>query len=361
MKPVRLAIVGGGHLGRIHTRLAGGLDEVRLVAVAEPDAAAAGRLREEFGCQVVPDVHELTGQIDAAIIASPTHTHFEIANRLLGQGCHLLIEKPVTLTMAEADQLIALAHRRQQVLQVGHVERFNPAFEMARRILPTARYLEASRMSGYTFRSTDVGVVHDLMIHDIDLVASLVSSPLVDTRAIGVAVFGPHEDIAQARLEFADGTVANLTASRCSFQPARQISWFSEDGFVAANLADGTLQSVQRSEQIDPAQHRDVAEMDESRQCQVREELFGSVLPRQNHSVKPQNAILEEQKDFLRAIQTGQLPRVTGRDGRRAVAIAQSILDSIAQHRWQHGNTQRVGHQASTLQLLPLGSGRRAG
>ncbi len=361
MNPVRLAIVGGGHLGRIHTRLASQQDDVSLVAVVEPDARAGHRLRDEFACQVVSELGQLADPVDAAIVASPTETHFEIANRLLARGCHLLVEKPLTTTAAQADQLIAAASRHQRVLQVGHVERFNPAFEQARQILPTARYIEARRMSGYTFRSVDVGVVHDLMIHDIDLTCALVPSPLVETRAVGIAVFGPHEDIAQARLEFADGTVASLTASRCSFQPARQISWFGEKGFVAADLASGTLQSVGCSSMIDGSQPRDVSQLPPDAQHQVREALFENVLPRQQHAVEPQNAILQEQRDFLQAIRLGRQPRVSGRDGRRAVAVAQSIVDAIGQHRWQDGNTTRIGHQASRVQLLPVESGRRAG
>lgn len=360
MNLLKLAVIGGGHLGRIHTRLAGNLSNTELVAVVEPDPDTGSRLNEEFGCRVVSNVGNISGQFDAAIIASPTHTHFQIAKNLLNQGCHLLIEKPVTTTAAEADQLIAASDRHDLVLQVGHVERFNPAFEQAVKVLPRARYLEARRMSGYTFRSIDVGVVHDLMIHDIDLVCSLIPSPLVDTRAVGIAVFGPHEDIAQARLEFADGSVANLTASRCSFQPDRSISWFSESGFVSADLAAAKLTAVNRGS-INPDTQRDVADLDEVTREQVRERLFDNVLPKQMHEVESQNAIQLEQQDFVDAIRNSRLPRVSGRDGRRAVSIAQSILDSIAHHRWQEGHSQLMGHQASPIKLLPVNPGRLAG
>jgi predicted dehydrogenase len=267
----------------------------------------------------------------------------------------------MTTTAPQADHLIQLAERHGLVLQAGHVERFNAAFEHAVARLPVARYFEATRASCYTFRSTDVGVVLDLMVHDIDLVCSLTSSPLVDARGTGIAVFGPHEDMAEARLEFADGTVANLRASRCSFQPCRQVAWYSEDGFVSADLAAGTVQSVGVSPAISPDTPRDVQEMKPAMRQAVRDDLFGSVLPLETVEVPPQNAIECEHRDFVHSIRTGAAPRVSGRDGRRAVAIAQSIIESINQHRWSDGTAHRTGAQTRRISLLPQADKRRAG
>ncbi len=353
MNSLRLAVIGGGHLGKIHVRLARELPDVELLAVVEPDAAAARRLEDEFNCRVVDDVAAIERAVDAAIIAAPTQTHFQIATGLLSKGVHTFVEKPITTTAPQADHLIHLAERNHVVLQVGHVERFNPAFEQAAREVPVARFFEATRASVYTFRSTDVGVVHDMMIHDIDLVCSLTRSPLVDARATGVAVFGPHEDIAEARLEFADGTVASLRASRCSFQAARQVAWYGEKGYVSADLAAGRLQTVGLSPLVDLGSHRNVEALGSEPCTAIREDLFGSVLPRKTHEVKPQNAIAAEQRDFLQAIRTGQPPRVSGRDGRRAVSIAQAVVESINEHRWADGSGHRVGAQTQRLSILP--------
>ena len=250
MSLTKVAVIGGGHLGRIHARLLKQNPGVRLIGVADVLPESRQALAAELAIPTYDDYRKCLAEADAVVIATPTATHYAIAVDLLSQGIHCLIEKPLTNTTPQADHLIQLADHHQAVLQVGHVERFNPAFEKAAATLPNPRYLEAQRMSSYTLRSVDVGVVIDLMIHDIDLIGSLVDSPLVETRAVGVSVFGPHEDIAQARLEFANGTVANLTASRCSFQPTRAISWFNEQGFVSADLSCGELQHVGLSEML---------------------------------------------------------------------------------------------------------------
>lgn len=354
MNKLRIAVVGGGHLGRIHTRLLKNNPLVELVAVADTSPVSRGKIEKEFQIETTDEYRDLFNRIDAAVIATPTASHYKIAIDFLTRGIHTLIEKPVTNTTPQADHLIQLADKNNAVLQVGHVERFNPVFQQARQALPNPRYLEASRMSGYTFRSVDVGVVMDLMIHDIDLIVSLIDSPLVETRAIGVSVFGPHEDIAQARLEFANGSVANLTASRCSFTPARTISWFSEQGYVSADLSSGEFQHVQLSEMIDTSSTRDVFNFDARQEDTIKTKLFDTVLPKTTTVVDPQNAIECEHNDFVRAVEGNRVPIVTGRHGRRAVSIAQAIVDSIEQHRWQDGTTQRTGAQGQPIHLLPL-------
>lgn len=354
MSQLRIAVVGGGHLGRIHTRLLNANPVFDLVAVADTSPVSREKIADEFHVETVDDYRELLNRIDAAVIATPTASHYKIGIDLLTRGIHTLIEKPVTNTTPQADHLIQLSDRTNAVLQVGHVERFNPVFEKAAASLPNPRYIEAQRMSGYTFRSIDVGVVMDLMIHDIDLIVSLVSSPLVETRAVGVSVFGPHEDIAQARLEFANGTVANLTASRCSFKPVRSISWFSEHGYVSADLSSGEFQRVQLSDMVDTSVTRDVFNLDARQEETIKTKLFETVLPKTCTTVAPQNAIECEHNDFANAIRGNRVPRVTGRHGRRAVSIAQSIVESIEQHRWQDGPTQRTGAQGQPINLLPL-------
>ena len=362
MNQLKVAVIGGGHLGRIHTRLLNQNPRFDLVSVADTEDSTREKLAAEFGVETTNDYHSLVGKIDAAVIATPTASHYAIAKDLLANGIHVLIEKPVTNTTAQAEHLVALAAEKNLTLQVGHVERFNPAFQEARRLIKRPRYIEANRMSGYTMRSTDVGVVLDLMIHDIDLVVSLVNSPLMESRAIGVSVFGPHEDIAQARLEFEDGTVANLTASRCSFEAARTISWFSEEGFVSADLAAGKVQQVSLSSMIETNEFRDIQQRDASQISAIQSGLFSQVLPTENVAVEPLNAIECEHLDFADAMQNQCSPTVTGHHGKRAVEIAESICQAIDQHRWQDGDAQRTGAQALKADLLsmPASPQRRA-
>ena len=183
------------------------------------------------------DFRELVGEIDAAVVATPTFTHHAIASELIRGGVHVLVEKPIAPNVREADELVQLARRRHVVLQVGHVERFNPGLVSVERRLAEPKFIEARRQSGYTFRSTDVGVVLDLMIHDIDVALSLVKSPVVQVDALGVSVMGDHEDMVSARLRFANGAVANLTASRMSYAPARTMQVFTATGFASIDFA----------------------------------------------------------------------------------------------------------------------------
>ena len=237
MTKLRVAVIGAGHLGRIHTRLLKTQSEVDLVAVADPSPSAQQQIIDEFEVNVVSDYRKLIDQIDAAVVATPTRMHFEIANELLNANIHTLIEKPLTDSVSDARELAHAAEENGCVVQVGHVEQFNPAIQSALGLVGQPKFIQATRMSGYTFRSTDIGVVHDLMIHDIDLINSMFEGELVETRATGVSMFGHNEDVAHARLQFSCGGVANLTASRCSFQAERTFQIFGSDGFAYADLA----------------------------------------------------------------------------------------------------------------------------
>jgi predicted dehydrogenase len=348
MKNLRLAIIGGGHLGKIHARLAAALPDTQIVAVVETNPVAARTIASELGLTVSANLAEVEREIDAAIIATPTMTHFQIASRLLKRGIHLLVEKPFTATAPQADQLVDLAAAKNLIVQVGHVERFNPSFEQAVALMPHARHVEARRCSGYTFRSSDIGVVHDLMIHDIDLVCSLTESALVEVRATGVAVFGPHEDIAEARLQFADGTVACLKASRCSFDPARRFAWYSEDGYIDVDLSAGKIRVASIPSTFCRKSHRDVSALDTPDRNRIRDNLFSEVFPLQEIVVAPANAIQQEQQEFVHSIRTGKAPRCDGRAARRAIAIAQDIVDCISRHKWCDGENVRIGAQTES-------------
>jgi predicted dehydrogenase len=227
MTPLRLAVIGAGHLGRIHARIAAGIDEIKLVAVADPVAQCRDAAAAEGKTRAVADYRELIGEIDAAILATPTNTHHTIGVELLSSGIPLFIEKPLTTNAAAADELVNLARKQGLVLQVGHVERFNPALTWVASEVHDPKYIEATRTSGYSFRSTDIGVVLDMMIHDLDIVLAFANSAVKHVQALGISVLGGHEDMATARLTFASGCIAQLTASRVSFQQQRTMNIFT--------------------------------------------------------------------------------------------------------------------------------------
>ena len=246
MNQIRVAVIGAGHLGKIHARLISSIESVRLVAIADPCDVALKNVSDMMPADVarVHDYRKLVGQIDAAIIATPTRFHFGIAADLLQSGIHLLIEKPMTDSVTDAQTIVEMADRYNCVVAVGHCEQFNAAIQTALKEIGTPKFIQASRLSGYTFRSTDIGVVHDLMIHDIDLVNSMFMGQVVETRATGISIFGNHEDIAQARIQFSCGGIANLTASRCSFSSERSFQVFGTDGFARVDLATHQIDVV---------------------------------------------------------------------------------------------------------------------
>ena len=343
MNRVRVAVIGAGHLGKIHTRLLHSQpDQVQLVGVADPSPEAQRAVLNQAEIQVVSDYRKLIPEIDAAIIATPTRFHHAVAMDLLQNGIHTLIEKPLTDSVADAEELVEVAQSNDCVVQVGHVERFNPAIATALRQVGTPKFIQASRTSTYTFRSTDVGVVHDLMIHDIDLVNSMFAGTMTESRAVGISVFGHHEDTAQARLEFSCGGVANITASRCSFSPERTIQIFGTDGFAAVNLADSTITAVRIPSWLRQREY-DVLQTTPEQQAWIREQLFQSVLKKKEIAVPTTNAILCEQQDWIESIQNGTTPQVSVQQGAEAVAIAESVLDQINTHRWSDTELRMTG------------------
>lgn len=344
MNRLRVGVVGGGHLGTIHTRLLLQHPDVECIGIADPNPAACHRAEQSFRVATTLDYRSWGGDLDAAIIAAPSQNHYEIAAELLRRGVHLLIEKPLTTATWQADQLVELARQSGAIVQVGHVERFNPAWNAVCHKIGRPQYIEATRHSGYSFRSTDIGVVFDLMIHDLDLVHWLVGSPVTDVQAFGTTILSRDEDFAQARLQFECGTVANFSASRCSSTASRVIRLFGSQGFATIDLANHSAEVIE----ISPTA-ADVRLMGDSLSAEqkqkYRDEMFSSVLPRSTLTVEPCNAIFEEQKDWIEAIRNGQTPRVDIFAGRHAVALAESITQAIS----------RCG-QLEHPSLLPLNS-----
>lgn len=342
MSKVRVAVVGAGHLGKIHARLLGQLPQAELIGIVDPLDSVRTEAAAELKTVAYADYRSLLGRIDAAIVATPTRFHHAVAVELLRSGVHVFVEKPITLNVADADNLIATAESHGRVLQVGHVERFNPALVAAEAHIRDPKYIESVRATSFTCRSTDIGVVLDLMIHDIDVVLSLVRDEVTSVASLGAAVLGPNEDWAQARLTFARGCVANLSASRVSSLAQRSLSVTSPTSFTNIDFGAKTAQVIETS----PAVCRgeiDVNGLSIVEKNELKQRLFQDYLPLKHLPIQDCNAILEEQKDFLQAIATGSPVRVTGRAARQALDVAERILAEIAAHRWDGTSNGGIG------------------
>jgi predicted dehydrogenase len=333
MQKLRLAVIGAGRLGGFHAQKLAAFDDVELLAVVDPSAENRNRVAAACHTDALADHRPLLEELDAAVIAAPTCWHHKLAMELLGHGIHLLVEKPICATLAEADQLVATAQRHGALLQVGHVERFNPAFTAAAPQVPNAKYIEAVRSSEFTFRSTDVGVVLDLMIHDIDLVLSLVGNRVRKVDALGISVLGGHEDMANARLQFEGGCVANLSASRVSYASARQMQIWSPRAYAAVDFAARTATLVRPSETLLRRQFA-VEKLSPQQVAHYREHLVDEHLPRECSQFEAVDALALELRDFIDSSRGSRTPRVTGSQARDALSVAEQILACIRRHTW---------------------------
>jgi predicted dehydrogenase len=328
MTNLRIAVIGAGRLGGFHAHKLAARQDVELVAIVDPIEASRERVAAQCHCQSLADYSGLLDRLDAAVIAAPTSLHHRIARECLEAGVPLLVEKPLCTTKTDADELVSIAQRRGVILQVGHVERFNPAFHAAASHLRNPKYIEAVRASGFTFRSTDVGVVLDLMIHDIDLVLSIARSPVRKVEALGASVVGGHEDVANARLEFESGCVASLSASRVSYEAVRRMHVWSPDGFVAVDFAARTATTVRPSETLKNRQFS-VDSLTPEQLEHYRVHFAEEHLPKESQTFDAVDALALELDDFVESIRTPRPPRVTGQAGRDALAVAEQILALI--------------------------------
>jgi predicted dehydrogenase len=351
---LRLAVIGVGHLGKIHAQLLSQVDGAKLVAVVDPIAEARAAAGESLGVPAHADHTSLLGQIDAAIVAVPTRYHHEVAHDLFSHGIHVFVEKPVTLNVGDASGLIADAEERGLVLQVGHVERFNPAFLAAAPHLAEPKYIEATRAGAYSCRSTDVGVVLDLMIHDIDATLALIDDDVTSVHALGAAVFGPNEDWAQARLTFAGGCVANLAASRVAWQAQRTMQVICRECSAQIDFGAKTAKLMRPSSAV-LAGEIDVNRMPPDERARVKAHLFTDYLHLSDLPVVDSNALLQEQREFVAAIRGERAVRVTGQAGRAALDVAERILAQIAAHRWDDAENGPMGPRFKTREPLLSG------
>ncbi len=356
MSKLKLAIIGAGHLGRIHARLAKGNQQVEVVGVVEPVAAARATIASELELPTFEDYRPLIGQIEAAIIATPTVHHYDVTSTLLRAGVHVLVEKPLASTSDQAERLVQIAKRHNRVLQVGHVERFNPSWTAVQSHLGTPKYIDCVRAGAYSGRSTDIGVVHDLMIHDIDLVLSLVRSHVTSVSACGLALLGEREDIAEARVTFANGCIANLKASRVSLEASRRMSIYTTTSMAEIDFAKNESKVVKPCEDIlDREVFLDRLSAEE--RAAAKSTIFTDLFAVQTLPAEPRNAILDEHNDFVLSIRTQASPMVSGEDGAAALSLAGQILDQIANHRWEGESSRpwQIGPMAMPHpKIIPL-------
>ncbi len=334
-RPVRLAVVGVGHLGKIHARLLSELSEAHLVGVVDQDLRRARELGEELGIPYSDQPKALPPEwdLEAISLVVPTAYHCDLGCFYLEKGLHVLIEKPMAKSVEEGERICQAAQRSGCILQIGHVERFNPAVKAIHDLGIRARYLEAERLAPFSFRSTDIGVVLDLMIHDLDLILSFVESPLVDVEAFGGAIFTSAEDLAVARLKFEDGTIARLTANRVALKPSRRMRFFSKESYVSLDFGKKYGLVIKKAPGWD-LHKLNLGEIDTSRIEDLWKFVFEGLLQVQELEMPEENPLKEELRSFVNSVQTGAPPLVDGQVGLRALKAAQMVLESLQSHCW---------------------------
>ena len=309
MKKLRVGVVGAGYLGRFHTEKYARMDDVELVGVVDIDKSQAEEVAGRFNTKAYLHHKHLFGKVDAVSIVVPTPAHFSVAKDFLENNIDVLIEKPMSETTEQADELIDFAKSRNLIIQVGHLERFNPAVVALRDIIKQPMFIESHRLSIYKDRCTDVSVVLDLMIHDIDIILNFVKSEIVNIHAAGIPVISGHVDIANARLEFKSGCVANVTASRISTKNERKIRLFQKDTYISVDFANQGITVIQRNDKVE-----------------------GGLIPGmeiKQLSFAKGDALEDELKSFVKTVRRRENPEVTGQMGRDALKIALSIMEQI--------------------------------
>ena len=309
-KPLRAAVIGTGYLGRFHAQKYAAIKGVELVAIVDIDSKQANSVANEVGCRAVTDYREILDEIDLASIVVPTDLHFDIAKECLQNNCHLLVEKPITQTIDEAEELISIARENDLVLQVGHLERFNPAIMALDGVLKNPTFIECQRMAPFKTRGTEVNVVLDLMIHDIDIILSLIGADVSQINSVGGSVLSDEVDIANARLQFETGCVANVTASRASRDTVRKIRIFQPDAYISVDYQDRKI-AIYR--------------------------LKGGGMPvpglpnvtMEHKKFKQGDPLMTEIESFVKTVREGGQPVVSGEDGKRALEVAMQINEKL--------------------------------
>ncbi len=325
-KPLKIGVVGIGRMGSLHAKLCGGVDSVELVAVCDVDEARGMAAADKYGCTLVHDVAAMADAVDAVIVAVPTGLHKEVGGFFLEKGIPTLVEKPLASTVKDADALLEAAEKGGAILHVGHVERFNPAVAAVGKLVTEPRFIDCRRISPFPFRSADVGVVLDVMIHDIDIVLYLCRSEVKSIDAVGVKVLSSSEDIANARITFESGCVADVTASRVSLKKERQIRIFQLDSYVSLDYEE---KKIRRYTKKPGADEIDVASLDPSVVGDPAAFVLEKLISVDEIEVEDYNPLEREIAAFAACVAGNETPAVTGAHGRQAVAVAQRIREEM--------------------------------
>lgn len=302
MSKVKVGIVGVGHLGAIHAKVYSKLPNVDLVGVCDCNLERALEIGKKYHTRSYADYEDLFDKVEAASIVVPTSLHYNIAKEFLNAGIHVLIEKPITKTLSEADELIEIAQKKDLIIQVGHVERFNAAVLALEKYLKKPKFVECQRLGPFHKRVEDVGVVLDLMIHDIDIVLGLIKQDVVNIEAVGLSTMSDHEDVANVRLIFEDGTIADITASRVTKDVVRKIRIFQEDSYISLDYMDQDVTIFKKT---------------------------GNKILKEKVKVKKTQPLNEELESFIKCVTAHQKPIVSGVEGRRALQVALAIIEKI--------------------------------
>lgn len=306
---IRVAVVGAGDFGRNHARVYRELPGAELVGIVDANAERAAKIAQEFSTEVISDMESLAGRVDAASVVVPTVAHSRVGCRLLELGIDVIVEKPMAASQYEADELISTADRGGRILQVGHLERFNPGIVAVMPVVNHPLYFEVHRLGVFTPRSLDIDVVYDVMIHDLDILLAIVNSPVIDIKSIGIPVLTDKVDIAHARLDFASGAVANITASRVSTERVRKMRFFQQHEYISV---DFTRQDALRVRVVEPG---------------PQPKFDFTTLP-----AEKEEPLRAELRAFLESVRTRRAPLVDGLAGRRALELADQVMAGILEH-----------------------------
>lgn len=325
---LKIAVIGAGHLGKEHARIYSEIPEVNLVGIVDINKDTGEAVARRCNTKYYSSFEEILNKVNAASVVVPTRFHYEITRELLKNGIHVLVEKPMTGTVSEAEDLIKLSKETSTILQPGYIERFNPAIEAIQKLDVSLKFIECHRLSPFTFRSADIGVVLDLMIHDIDIILYLSKSKVKKIDAVGVSVISDKEDIANARIQFENGCVANITASRVSFEPMRKIRLFSENSYISLDYHKQEAIIYKKSPELTPksiiTENTDVSTIKD-----LKNFVFGDLLKIERIKMNNQEPLRKELESFISCVNNGKQPVVSGEDGINAIKAATIIKEEI--------------------------------
>jgi predicted dehydrogenase len=327
MSKLKVGVIGTGHLGKIHTKLFKEVESAELIGIYDIDEGKAKETASEIGVNAFSSIDELLNEVEGVSIVATTSAHYDLAKSAFEKNVNVLVEKPITATISQAEELVKISGEKNLILQVGHIERFNPALLSLEKYQLNPKFIQTDRLAQFNPRGTDVAVVLDLMIHDIDIILSLVKSEVKEIKASGVAVVSDNIDIANARLEFENGAVANVTASRISQKKMRKMRMFQQSGYIALDFITGVAELYRLIGQ---------QEMDENHFISFGEMGIGEkkkFVVYEQPEIKQVNALKHELELFVQSVQTKTQPIVSGNDGLKALKVADEIIKKIEESR----------------------------